>query len=214
MLGPNVLIFVRVRLRVTTMRSFWLLPRIHKPVVPLLFWHLGRPSFNLYPFSALVLHVAAPISTFLVIDTLDTAPDSGLTDRASAPERSFLRDGKTLPKAGQSSTDTYLDGFYHLSPSRVTLAGHSHWGMFLLLLPMPHTKIANIKHQKAKKDIEKGKTFGRIASLIKTAVKVGGTDPNSNSLLSQHLETARKMGFPKEKIAHAMAAVCSKILRI
>jgi transcriptional/translational regulatory protein YebC/TACO1 len=46
-----------------------------------------------------------------------------------------------------------------------------------------------------------------MANLIKTAVKVGGPDPATNSLLAQHLDAARRMGFPKEKITNAIESV-------
>eukprot|EP01126_Amoeba_proteus_P057762 TRINITY_DN737_c0_g2_i8.p1 TRINITY_DN737_c0_g2~~TRINITY_DN737_c0_g2_i8.p1 ORF type:complete len:233 (+),score=36.86 TRINITY_DN737_c0_g2_i8:72-770(+) len=81
---------------------------------------------------------------------------------------------------------TQDSSMFFVCPSGRSFAGHSHW--------------ANIKHQKAKKDVQKAKTFGKIACSIKTAVKLGGPDPSVNSLLAQHLEVARREGFPKDKI--------------
>jgi len=70
------------------------------------------------------------------------------------------------------------------------MAGHSHW--------------ANIKHQKARKDIQKAAEFGKIAKSIKTAVKVGGPSVKDNPTLAQHIDSAKKIGFPKEKIQNAI----------
>lgn len=63
-----------------------------------------------------------------------------------------------------------------------------------------HSKWANIKHRKERADQKKGKIFSSIIKELITAVKMGGSDPKSNSKLRLILEKAKKAGVPKENI--------------
>jgi YebC/PmpR family DNA-binding regulatory protein len=69
-------------------------------------------------------------------------------------------------------------------------AGHSHW--------------ANIKHKKERSDLIKMATFGKLSGSIKNAVRLGGANPIENPLLASYLDTARKIGYPKEKVNAAI----------
>lgn len=63
-----------------------------------------------------------------------------------------------------------------------------------------HSKWANIKHQKAKADLKKGKVFSRSAKEIITAVKLGGPDRTSNPRLRLAIERAKEGNVPNEII--------------
>lgn len=63
-----------------------------------------------------------------------------------------------------------------------------------------HSKWANIKHQKAKADLKKGKVFSRIAKEIISAVKLGGSDAKSNPRLRLALQRAKAENVPNDII--------------
>lgn len=63
-----------------------------------------------------------------------------------------------------------------------------------------HSKWANIKHQKAKADLKKGKIFSRSAKEIITAVKMGGPDRLGNPRLRIAIEKAKEANVPNEII--------------
>lgn len=63
-----------------------------------------------------------------------------------------------------------------------------------------HSKWANIKHQKAKADLKKGKVFSRSAKEIITAVKLGGPDRLGNPRLRLAIERAKEANVPNEII--------------
>lgn len=63
-----------------------------------------------------------------------------------------------------------------------------------------HSKWANIKHQKAKADLKKGKVFSRIAKEIISAVKLGGPDQKANPRLRLALLRARAENVPNDII--------------
>jgi YebC/PmpR family DNA-binding regulatory protein len=67
-----------------------------------------------------------------------------------------------------------------------------------------HSKWAQIKHKKALKDARKGKLFSKIIREITVAVKIGGSDPESNPRLRLVLEKAKEVNLPKDNIERAI----------
>ena len=63
-----------------------------------------------------------------------------------------------------------------------------------------HSKFANIKHKKEKKDAAKGKIFTIIGREIAVAVKEGGADPNNNSRLRDVVAKAKANNMPNDTI--------------
>ena len=63
-----------------------------------------------------------------------------------------------------------------------------------------HSKFANIKHKKEKKDAAKGKIFTIIGREIAVAVKEGGPDPNNNSRLRDVIAKAKANNMPNDTI--------------
>jgi len=71
------------------------------------------------------------------------------------------------------------------------MAGHSHW--------------AGIKHKKAANDAKKGKVFSRLAKLVYTAVKEGGSGkPEDNPRLRLIIDKCRLANMPKDNIKRAI----------
>lgn len=63
-----------------------------------------------------------------------------------------------------------------------------------------HSKWANIKHRKEKKDAKKGKIFSQIAKEIIIAVKLGGPDPKTNTRLRLAILKAKDANMPNENV--------------
>ena len=63
-----------------------------------------------------------------------------------------------------------------------------------------HSKFANIKHKKEKKDAAKGKIFTIIGREIAVAVKEGGSDPANNSKLAAVIAKAKANNMPNDTI--------------
>jgi len=63
-----------------------------------------------------------------------------------------------------------------------------------------HSKWANIKHRKERKDAKKGKVFSRVTKEIISAVKQLGPDPKSNPKLRLALQKAKEVNLPNENI--------------
>lgn len=63
-----------------------------------------------------------------------------------------------------------------------------------------HSKFANIKHKKEKKDAAKGKIFTIIGREIAIAVKEGGADPANNSKLRDVIAKAKANNMPNDTI--------------
>jgi YebC/PmpR family DNA-binding regulatory protein len=63
-----------------------------------------------------------------------------------------------------------------------------------------HSKWANIKHRKGRADAIKGKAFSRVTKEIITAVKLGGSDPKTNSRLRLAILKAREVNMPGDNI--------------
>lgn len=64
-----------------------------------------------------------------------------------------------------------------------------------------HSKWANIKHTKAKKDAERGNLFSKLAREIIVAARQGGGNPEANSRLRLAIERAREANMPADNIA-------------
>ena len=63
-----------------------------------------------------------------------------------------------------------------------------------------HSKFANIKHKKEKKDAKKGKIFTIIGREIVVAVRDGGADPDNNSKLRDVIAKAKANNMPNDTI--------------
>jgi len=63
-----------------------------------------------------------------------------------------------------------------------------------------HSKFANIKHKKEKKDAKKGKVFTIIGREIVVAVREGGADPTNNSKLRDVIAKAKANNMPNDTI--------------
>jgi len=63
-----------------------------------------------------------------------------------------------------------------------------------------HSKFANIKHKKEKKDAKKGKVFTIIGREIVVAVREGGADPVNNSKLRDVIAKAKANNMPNDTI--------------
>ncbi|MEO0093307.1 MAG: YebC/PmpR family DNA-binding transcriptional regulator [candidate division WOR-3 bacterium] len=67
-----------------------------------------------------------------------------------------------------------------------------------------HSKWAQIKHKKAKADVQKGKIFSKLIREITTAARLGGGDPEANPRLRTAIESARAVNMPMENIERAI----------
>ncbi|MCS7241940.1 YebC/PmpR family DNA-binding transcriptional regulator [Candidatus Caldatribacterium sp.] len=67
-----------------------------------------------------------------------------------------------------------------------------------------HSKWAQIKHKKAKTDLERGKTFSKLIRLITVAARQGGGNPENNPRLRLAIQKAREMNMPQENIEKAI----------
>ncbi len=68
-----------------------------------------------------------------------------------------------------------------------------------------HSKWANIKRQKARVDVVKGKTFAQISRAIIVATRNGVPDPDGNFQLRTAIEKAKAAGIPNDNIDRAIA---------
>jgi YebC/PmpR family DNA-binding regulatory protein len=68
-----------------------------------------------------------------------------------------------------------------------------------------HSKWANIKRQKARVDVKRGKTFTQLSRAIIVAARNGVADPNGNFQLRNAIEKAKAAGIPNENIDRAIA---------
>ena len=67
-----------------------------------------------------------------------------------------------------------------------------------------HSKFANIQHRKGGQDKKRAQMFTKIAREIQAAVKLGGTDPNSNPRLYRAMAAGRAVNMPKDNIQRAI----------
>jgi YebC/PmpR family DNA-binding regulatory protein len=68
-----------------------------------------------------------------------------------------------------------------------------------------HSKWANIKHQKARMDAKKGKTFTQLSRAIIVAARNGGPDPEVNFQLRTAIDKAKAASLPNDNIERAIA---------
>ncbi|MDH5186292.1 MAG: YebC/PmpR family DNA-binding transcriptional regulator [bacterium] len=67
-----------------------------------------------------------------------------------------------------------------------------------------HSKWSQIKHKKAKADVQKGKIFSKLIREITTAARIGGSDMNANPRLRTAVELARAVNMPMDNIERAI----------
>jgi len=74
-----------------------------------------------------------------------------------------------------------------------------------------HSKWANIKNKKAKGDAAKAKIFTKIGREIAVAVKLGGSDPASNSKLYDAIANARMNNMPNDNITRSIKKAAGEL---
>jgi len=66
-----------------------------------------------------------------------------------------------------------------------------------------HSKWSSIKHQKAKKDAQKGVIFSKLSRKLAVEARTGG-DPETNPALRLVIDMAQEVGMPKDNIKRAI----------
>ncbi len=74
-----------------------------------------------------------------------------------------------------------------------------------------HSKWANIKNKKAKGDAAKSKIFTKIGREIAVAVKLGGSDPASNSKLYDAIANAKMNNMPNDNINRSIKKAAGEL---
>lgn len=67
-----------------------------------------------------------------------------------------------------------------------------------------HSKWSQIKHKKAKTDVQKGRVFTKLIREITIAARQGGGDPTGNPRLRLAILTAKESNMPNENILRAV----------
>ncbi len=67
-----------------------------------------------------------------------------------------------------------------------------------------HSKFKNIQYRKGAQDKKRAKQFAKIGREIQIAVKIGGTDPESNPRLRLAITNARSVNMPKDNVERAI----------
>ena len=67
-----------------------------------------------------------------------------------------------------------------------------------------HSKWANIKHKKDRKDAIKGQIYTKMAKLIAVAAREGGSDPSGNAKLKEAIAKAKAQNMPNDNIERAI----------
>jgi len=67
-----------------------------------------------------------------------------------------------------------------------------------------HSKFKNIQYRKGAQDKKRAKQFAKIGKEIQIAVKIGGTDPESNPRLRLAINNARSVNMPKDNVDRAI----------
>jgi len=67
-----------------------------------------------------------------------------------------------------------------------------------------HSKWHNIRLQKGKADLERGKIFGKLSREITIAARQGGGSPDANARLRLAIEKARSSSMPADNIKRAI----------
>ncbi|HEY8424186.1 MAG TPA: YebC/PmpR family DNA-binding transcriptional regulator [Clostridia bacterium] len=74
-----------------------------------------------------------------------------------------------------------------------------------------HSKWANIRHKKEKTDAQKAKIFTKIGREIAVAVKLGGSDPNTNSKLRDVIAKAKANNIPNDNIMRSIKKAAGEL---
>ncbi len=74
-----------------------------------------------------------------------------------------------------------------------------------------HSKWANIKHKKGKADAARGKIFTKIGREIAIAVREGGSDPSTNSKLSDVVAKAKANNMPNDNITRSIKKAAGEL---
>ena len=74
-----------------------------------------------------------------------------------------------------------------------------------------HSKFNNIKHTKEKMDKERGKIFTKLGKEIAVAVKMGGSDPNSNAKLYNIIAKAKANNMPNDNINRSIKKAAGEL---
>lgn len=74
-----------------------------------------------------------------------------------------------------------------------------------------HSKFNNIKHTKEKMDAKRGKVFTKLGKEIAVAVKMGGSDPNSNAKLYNVIAKARANNMPNDNIQRSIKKAAGEL---
>ena len=72
-----------------------------------------------------------------------------------------------------------------------------------------HSKFKNIQYRKGAQDKKRAKQFAKIGREIQIAVKIGGTDPESNPRLRLAINNARSVNMPKDNVDRAINKINS-----
>ena len=67
-----------------------------------------------------------------------------------------------------------------------------------------HSKFKNIQYRKGAQDKKRAKQFAKIGREIQIAVKIGGSDPESNPRLRLAINNARSVNMPKDNVDRAI----------
>ena len=67
-----------------------------------------------------------------------------------------------------------------------------------------HSKFKNIQYRKGAQDKKRAKKFAKIGREIQIAVKIGGSDPESNPRLRLAINNARSVNMPKDNVDRAI----------
>jgi transcriptional/translational regulatory protein YebC/TACO1 len=67
-----------------------------------------------------------------------------------------------------------------------------------------HSKFKNIMYRKGAQDKKRAKIFSRLGKEIAVAVKISGSDPNSNIRLRSAISNAKTLNMPKDNIDRAI----------
>jgi len=67
-----------------------------------------------------------------------------------------------------------------------------------------HSKFKNIMHRKGAQDKKRAKIFSRLGKEISVAVKIGGSDLETNIRLRSAISTAKSLNMPKDNMERAI----------
>ncbi|NDL67579.1 YebC/PmpR family DNA-binding transcriptional regulator [Anaerotalea alkaliphila] len=74
-----------------------------------------------------------------------------------------------------------------------------------------HSKFANIKHKKERTDVQRGKIFTKLGRELAVAVKMGGSDPSTNTKLKDVVAKAKASNMPNDTIARSIKKAAGEL---